>query len=60
MKICIRTLLLVGQTKAAAEPLSLASLASSPNGGYLGISTNTINMYRKIWKTLNERRMNRK
>ena len=27
---------------------------------YLGISTNTINMYRKIWKTLNERRMNRK
>ena len=26
LKICIRTLLLVGQTKAAAEPLSLASL----------------------------------
>ena len=27
---------------------------------YLGISTDTINMYRKIWNTLNERRMNRK
>lgn len=27
---------------------------------YLGISSNTINMYREIWKTLNERRMNRK
>ena len=36
MKTCIRTLLLVGQPKAAAEPLSLASLASSPNGGALG------------------------
>ncbi len=27
---------------------------------YLGISSNTINMYREIWKTLNDRRMNRK
>ncbi len=27
---------------------------------YLGISSDTINMYRKIWKTLNDRRMNRK
>lgn len=27
---------------------------------YLGISNDTINMYRKIWRTLNERRMNRK
>lgn len=27
---------------------------------YLGISPDTINMYREIWKTLNERRMNRK
>ena len=27
---------------------------------YLGISADTINMYREIWKTLNDRRMNRK
>lgn len=27
---------------------------------YLGISADTISMYRKIWKTLNDRRMNRK
>ena len=27
---------------------------------YLGISSNTINIYREIWKTLNDRRMNRK
>ena len=27
---------------------------------YLGISADTISMYREIWKTLNDRRMNRK
>ena len=27
---------------------------------HLGISSDTINMYREIWKTLNDRRMNRK
>lgn len=27
---------------------------------YLGISADTINMYREIWRTLNDRRMNRK